>query len=318
MTKYRYVPFLTCLLLHLGIFAQKKAVFILLDGVPADVIEKVETPAMDAIAEQGGYTRSYQGGEKGQISETPTISAPGYMNLITGTWAYKHNVWDNEVNHPNYRYWNIFRIVKVVDPTLTTAIFSTWEDNRTKLIGEGLAEAGNIKMDYAFDGFEKDSLMFPHDTNRQFIFQIDEYVSTEAAHYIHQNGPDLSWVYLEFSDDIGHKYGDSPEFYQAVKKADTQVNRIWSAVQYRIKQYQEDWMILITTDHGRNPSDGKDHGGQSQRERTTWIVTNRSDLKSSFYQYPPVVDIMPSILDHLGLEAPKEVQDQLDGKSFIK
>jgi predicted AlkP superfamily pyrophosphatase or phosphodiesterase len=306
------------MILHLGIFAQQKAVFILLDGVPADVLEKVNTPVLDGISDLGGYTRSYQGGEKGQKSETPTISAPGYMNLITGTWGYKHNVWDNEVDSPNYDYWNIFRIVETANPSLNTAIFSTWEDNRTKLIGEGLPEAGNIRFDYSFDGFEKDTVDFPHDVDRQFIFQIDEHVSKEAARYLRQEGPDLSWVYLEFTDDMGHKYGDSPQFYQAVENADAQVGRIWSAVQYRMVKYQENWMILITTDHGRSPKDGKGHGGQLERERTTWIVTNRSNLKSSFYENPPVVDVLPSILDHLEEKAPVEVKGQFDGKSFIK
>ncbi len=304
--------------LHFELLAQKKAVFILLDGVPADVVEKVETPSMDEIAEAGGYTRAYQGGEKGQPSETPTISAPGYMNLITGTWGYKHNVWDNKVDSPNYDYWNIFRIVEYENPKMTTAIFSSWEDNRTKLIGEGLPNAGNITLDYVYDGFENDTIMFPHDDDRQFIFRIDEHVTKEAARNIRSHGPDLSWVYLEFTDDMGHKYGDSPQFYQAVEKADKQVGRIWSAVKYRVKHHREDWMILITTDHGRGPDDGKHHGGQSDRERTTWIITNKSNLKSSFYQNPPVVDILPSILDHLNIKVPEDIRTQFDGKSFLK
>ena len=67
--------------------AQKKAVFIILDGIPADVIESVETPTLDEIAEQGGYSRAYTGGVAGGASETPTISAVGYNSLLTGTWA---------------------------------------------------------------------------------------------------------------------------------------------------------------------------------------------------------------------------------------
>ncbi|GJM27430.1 MAG: hypothetical protein DHS20C17_00650 [Cyclobacteriaceae bacterium] len=318
ITKTICIAILTWIILPIGIAAQQKAVFILLDGVPADVIENVNTPVLDEIAKEGGYSHSYQGGERNQPSETPTISAPGYMNLITGTWGYKHNVWDNNVEAPNYNYWNIFRIVENANPDLKTAIFSTWEDNRTKLIGEGLPQAGKVKIDYAFDGFEHDSVKFPHNQSRQFIFQIDEYVSTEAANFIKEQGPDLTWVYLEFTDDMGHMCGDGPQFYQAVGKADNQVGRIWLALKHRIAQYDEDWMILITTDHGRSPEDGKGHGGQSNRERTTWIVTNKSNLLPSFYQNPPVVDVMPSILDHLGVKAPVEIEEQFDGESFLE
>ena len=43
----------------------RKAVFIILDGIPADVIERVPTPAIDAIAAAGGYARAHVGGELG-------------------------------------------------------------------------------------------------------------------------------------------------------------------------------------------------------------------------------------------------------------
>ena len=73
------------------------AVFILLDGIPADVIEQVDTPALDEIAAAGGYARASVGGALGGRTETPTISAPGYMSLLTATWADKHNVRGNSL-----------------------------------------------------------------------------------------------------------------------------------------------------------------------------------------------------------------------------
>ncbi len=297
--------------------AQQKAVFILLDGIPADLVEKIATPALDEIAGMGGYTRAYVGGKKNGYSETPTVSAPGYMNMITGTWAHKHRVRDNAVKNPNYHYWNIFRVSKSVNPKLQTALFSTWEDNRTKLIGDGKPEAGGRLLDYWFDGFENDTVRFPHRPDRKFIFDIDEHVSKEAARYITENGPDLSWVYLEFTDDIGHKFGDSPQMEDAIKKADIQVKRIWEAVKSRQKQHHENWMIVITTDHGRNLENGKSHGKQSERERTTWIVTNSNRINKRFGHKPAIVDIMPSILRHMNLDAPDKILKEMDGTAFI-
>ena len=57
-------------------------------------------------------------------------------------------------------------------------------------------------MDFAFDGMEKDTMRFPHDKQSGYIRKIDSVVAGKAASYIRQNAPDVSWVYLEFSDDM--------------------------------------------------------------------------------------------------------------------
>jgi predicted AlkP superfamily pyrophosphatase or phosphodiesterase len=294
-----------------------KAIFIILDGVPADVVEKLNLPTLQEISKAGGYTRAYVGGKKATYNETPTISAPGYISLLTGTWGNKHNVWDNDIAAPNYNYWNIFRIAEKNNPNLHTAVFSTWLDNRTKLIGEGLEKAGAITLDHKFDGLEHDTVKYPHDETADYIRKIDEAVVEETVRYISAEGPDLSWVYLEYTDDMGHRFGDSPQFYQAIENADRQFKNIWEAIKLREEKFNEDWLLIITTDHGRNIETGKDHGGQSDRERTTWITTNSKLLNDRFKQSPAVVDILPSILNHLSVKIPDDVNKEIDGVPFI-
>lgn len=294
-----------------------KAIFIIVDGIPADVLESVATPHMDDISGAQGYARAYVGGIVGEESESPTVSAVGYNALLTGTWSNKHNVWDNDVNEPNYAYWDIFRIAKTHDPSLRTAIFSTWTDNRTKLLGDGLPAAGGSKLDYHFDGLELDSERFPHDALGDYIRDIDGLVTDDAARYISAFGPDLSWVYLEHTDDIGHRYGDSAEQVTALQLMDERVGKIWQAIKRRESEYNEDWLLIVTTDHGRDIATGMNHGGQSERERTIWIVTNSDRLNPHFNELPGVIDILPSIVEHLGLSMPTAIRDQLDGQSFI-
>jgi len=299
-------------------FGQKKVVFIILDGIPADVLENTSTPNLDEIAKKGGYSRAYTGGIKGGYSETPTISAVGYNSLLTGTWANKHNVWGNEIKEPNYNYWTIFRFLKEARTTSNIAIFSTWQDNRTKLIGEGLAQTGFLKMDFSFDGFELDTLTYPHDSETQYIQKIDNLVSYEAAYQLKKSGPDLSWVYLEYTDDMGHRYGDSPQLSTAVALADEQVGRIYKSIRYREEKFGEDWMIIITTDHGRKAPDGKDHGGQSDRERETWIVTNAQNPNGYFKnEKPAMVDILPTIARFMEIDIPITALRELDGVPMI-
>jgi len=296
---------------------QKKAVFVIVDGIPADVIEKVATPALDAIAKKGKYLHAYVGGEKGGYSETPTISAVGYNSLLTGTWANKHNVWGNDISKPNYSYPTIFRLFKNQYPDKKTAIFSTWLDNRTKLAGDGLPQTNDLKIDYHFDGMEVDTVKYPHDNESGYIHQIDEEVVNNAAEYLRKEAPDLSWVYLEYTDDMAHRFGDSEKFYNAVKVMDDQMRRIWEAIQYRQTNFKEDWVIYITTDHGRTKKDGRDHGGQSDRERNTWIVTNAKNINPWFQTHSPgIVNILPSIAAHLNITVPKEQLREIDGISL--
>jgi hypothetical protein len=97
---------------------------------------------------------------------------------------------------------------------------------------------------------------------------------------------------------------------------DKQIQRIWEAIQYREKKFNEEWVIYITTDHGRGEN-GYHHGGQSERERTTWIVTNAKGLNERFKkEQPAIVDIMPSLASFLNVDIPREKQMEIDGISL--
>ena len=176
------------------------------------MIERLDLPAIREIASEGAYGRSYVGGTVGRYDETPTISAVGYTDLLTSTWLNKHNVPGNDNLSPNYNYPTIFRLAKDQKREVKTALFSSWIDNRTVLIGEGRQETGNLTIDYVYDGYELDREKFPDREYDLRIFDIDEHVSECAAQCIREQAPDLSWVYLWYTDDAGHIFGNGEKF----------------------------------------------------------------------------------------------------------
>ena len=204
-------------------------------------------------------------------------------------------MWDNDIAEPNYHYPTIFRYCKEQYPEKKTAIFSSWQDNRTKLVGDNLPATGNIPVDRCYDGLELDTMNYLHDKQHRFMSDIDESVAKHASEYIQSNAPDLSWVYLEYTDDMGHMHGDSPEYYEAVALADKRVGYIWQAIQYRQQHFNEDWLIIVTTDHGR---DAKNLNEQFRQPQAS------------------IVDIMPTIVRFMNITVPKEQLMEIDGVPF--
>jgi arylsulfatase A-like enzyme len=105
---------------------------------------------------------------------------------------------------------------------------------------------------------------------------------------------------------------------RAVRWIDARVLELYSAVKAREKlATDEDWLVVVTTDHGRQSSDGKSHGGQSERERTIWIASNTPRMVSSGERNAAIVDIYPTIAEHMHFEVPDEVAAQLEGQSLL-
>ena len=295
----------------------RKVVYIVADGIPADYVERVHPKTIFEIAQQGAYSRAYTGGEIDGYSQTPTISAIGYTNILTGTWMNKHNVNGNDNLKPNYPYWSLFRIAKEQPRKVTTGLFSSWTDNRTVLIGANKPETNNLYIDYVADGYDIDKVNYPKKKDDLQIFDIDSTVAEKAALCIKEKAPDLSWVYFWYTDDAFHIYGDGEysDFY--LNKTDKLIAKIWESVQYREKNFDEEWLVIVTTDHGREET-GHGHGGQTERERTVWISTNLKAVNQHFHSPDlSLVDINPTICHYLGFQLPQEVKFEQDGISFL-
>lgn len=295
----------------------RKALYVIIDGIPASALERLQPPTIMEIAKAGGYSRGYCGGTVGRYSETPTISAIGYSNINTGTWMNKHNVRGNSDIHPNYNYPTIFRIAKdQPGRDVKTAIYSSWSDNRTILLGEGKPETRGLKIDYVVDGFDLDHEKYPNKPGELQVFDYDAEVAKGAAQCIRANAPDLNWLYLWYSDDAYHLNGNGHIADWGVMAEDSLLRPVWEAVKERQKNHDEDWLVIVTTDHGRMYN-GTHHGGQSPTERTIWISTNLKKRNGEFGRETlSHVDILPTICKWMDFKLPREVSFELDGTPF--
>ena len=66
------------------------------DGVRADAVQVADTPTLDAVVANGAYTF-----EASTQTDTFTVSAPGWLSLLTGVQPSKHKVYSNDdfTNH---------------------------------------------------------------------------------------------------------------------------------------------------------------------------------------------------------------------------
>ena len=96
------------------------------------------------------------------------------------------------------------------------------------------------------------------------------------------------------------------------------MKKIADAIQYREANYNEKWLLIITTDHGRDSIKGHNHGGQTERERTTWMIINKPDTNAYFANSNlAIVDILPSVANYLNFKLTETAAKEIDGVPFI-
>ena len=86
---------------------------------------------------------------------------------------------------------------------------------------------------------------------------------------------DFIFVIYEHTDSEGHGYGftiNNPGYKKAFIESDACGYEVIKAIEARETYDTEDWLIIITSDHGGK---GKGHGKESIQERMTFAVINK-------------------------------------------
>jgi len=271
----------------------RKVLLIGLDGVRVDVLAEAHTPYLDDLAEHGSYTDRAQ-------TRPPTVSGPGWSSMLTGVWSDKHLVTGNNFEGNNYAtYPDFLTRLEQVDPKFETFAVVDWPPLGTTSSGGPLvSDAIDTKLN--IDG---DELGYT---------EADARTVERAAEYLANGDPDAVFVYLGDVDVVGHDHGSlAPEYRAAIETADAQLGALLHALEQRPSYDEEDWLIIVSTDHGRRDDGG--HGGTSALERTIFcLVSGPAARIGTLEEQTDIVDVAVTALVHLGVEI--DPAWELDGK----
>ncbi|WP_420634984.1 alkaline phosphatase family protein [Candidatus Palauibacter sp.] len=270
-----------------------KVLVIGIDGVRPDVLAEVPTPVMDSLAASGWYTADTR-------TTTPSVSGPTWSSMLTGVWPAKHGVLDNSFGGRRHGEYPGFLTRAARDrPELRTFAAIDWLPLAALEGGEPVLSSA-IDTLVAVDGYELGWAA------------ADAVVTARAALHLAGADPDAAFVYLGNPDETSHVHGSiGAEYRDAIALADRHVGILIQALQARAAYLEEDWLVLISTDHGRRADGG--HGGPSPEEMTTFILASgRATRNWPAAERTFIVDVAATALHHLG--GPVDISGDLDGQ----
>lgn len=244
---------------------EKKAIVIGYDGCRADALTLTENnfSGINKMLGNGASLKlAYCGGVNYPAENTQdTSTAPGWCSVLTGVWADKNGVTGNGITK-TMEYKTLMTSLteeKVID---SASFITSWNghfetDNSTyKLEKEYCEENGlNVRFNYCLE-----------DTASART-AIKDIKSDDCSDFI--------FAIYEGTDHAGHTFGfssNNPIYRAGFRLNDILAYRTLEAIESRGTYESEDWLIILTSDHGGFETD---HGGPSIQERMIFILTNK-------------------------------------------
>ncbi|OUT58578.1 MAG: hypothetical protein CBB71_12715 [Rhodopirellula sp. TMED11] len=276
---------------------RNRVLIIGIDGTRRDALQRAQTPNLDALIQRGQLWENTQilGPRE---TQNDTVSGPGWTSFLTGVWADKHGIQDNGFKGNNIKnYPHLFARVRAQYPDAQLGSFVDW-----KPIDKYIVSEADKRVCHESHGAEA------YTAN-------DQRLTDEATEYIRSSDPHAVMVYLGAVDETGHAHGfhpSVPHYIRAIQTVDDHVGSLIKAMKSRRRYEEENWLVLLSTDHG---GQGTGHGGGRNipEIRQTWLIVSGDAVINKDKQQPTyLVDLSVTALTHLGVKiAP---QWGLDGK----
>ena len=256
------------------------------DGVRDDVLRAMAPPALSSLAADGRWWSTVQP----DTDVAPTVTAVGWTTMLSGVWPNRHQVLSNtDEHHLAHRYADMLTRAFCADPSFSTyaaasaLIFGT-EYGPGPLLGPGVQTL---------------TWFYRREYPGGFV-ATDELVIEDAEVRLGAEDHDFSFVYFGEADNAAHSDGVGPRYHAAIERQDARLGRMISAIRGRASFSTEDWLIMVTTDHGHLDAGG--HGGGSWQERQTFVVAGLlSGRSATWAEEAHNVDLAPTAWAHLGV-----------------
>jgi len=212
----------------------------------------------------GGVYRGYTGGNS--PAEQSTSTGPGWATMLTGRWAEEPDGTGHGITGNG--------IIKPVEPKL---IF-------TQLLEQGLASKTAFRVswgghftDHNATYLSEMAYCAERGLNAAWVtkFNDADVFDEMMADVKSADGSDMLMCIFEGCDHIGHSTGFTNEnlsYVKAFRDSDREALALINAVGKRSTYDSEDWLIIISTDHGGS---GTSHGDQSEDCRQTFFAVNK-------------------------------------------
>ncbi|MFD4370681.1 alkaline phosphatase family protein [Streptomyces sp. NPDC058486] len=263
-----------------------KVLVIGLDGTLLKRVRDADAPHLKSLMAQGLTATSSLYAQP----MAPTMSGPGWSTALTGVWPDKHNVRDNSFGgHRLAQYPDFLTRIETARPSLSTYAVASWNSITDTIL------SAKVDTRISTPGAE-----------------YDAGTTSRAVAQLRHANPDAVFVHLDDVDHAGHNHGAASQAYlDAIHGVDGRVGEIVAAVKSRASYASEDWLIMVTTDHGH--TDGGGHGGSSWPERQTFVIATGGTTAPGSVRYDvKLPDVAASALAHLGI--PIDPAWALDGR----
>ncbi len=244
---------------------EKKAIVIGYDGCRADVLTEITAgqSGIDALtANSGSLKLAYCGGVNYPEANTQdTSTAPGWCSILTGYWADVHGITGNDITKAMDTKTLLTSLAeeKLADSSL---FLTKWAGHFSRNNATYLEEKAYCEQNALPVSFVKCD-----DDAATHAYTLEEITKPACADFI--------FTIYEPTDSTGHNRGftyNNPKYKAAFQTEDAYACEVITGIRNRPTYQNEDWLIIITSDHGGIK---RNHGNESIQERMTFVAVGK-------------------------------------------